>query len=720
MTKQEAQNRIEKLRTEINQHRYLYYVLDTPEITDAMFDSLNNELKKLEVQFPELITPDSPTQRVGAAPLEKFEKVVHSLPMLSLSDAFDEKEMQEWESRLKKILQSQHTPSISGHPSQRGELSYYAELKMDGLAMSLLYRQGVFVQGATRGDGSVGENVTQNLKTIESIPLRLRVPAYNELVAIGLSKESIAKLFSLLESGDLEVRGEAIMTNKVFDALNAQAERENKPKFANPRNAAAGTIRQLDSKIVAKRQLDFNVYSLITDLYFTSHEQEHKLAELLGFKILKENKFCKNLAEVFTFHDYWEKNRDKMPFECDGVVVMVNDVDLWPELGIVGKGPRYATAYKFAGLEVTTRLLAVDWQVGRTGILTPRAILEPAAIGGVTVRHSTLHNMDEITRLGIKIGDTVILQRAGDVIPKVIGVLQNLRDGSEQEILPPSICPICDSEVEQVAGEVAYKCLNKNCFAVNLRRLAHWSSKGALDIEGLGPKIVEQLVRAGLVKDVADFYELTKDELLSLERFAEKSADNLLAALESKKEIDLARFLIGIGIKNVGEETAILLTKSILDFGFRISEYREKSISELIHVMRTVSLEKLQELPDVGPIVGQNIYDWFRDEHNLALLTKLEKNGITIKIEDQKSAIQNQKFLNKTFVLTGSLSGLTRDEAKAKIREMGGDVSGSVSKKTDFVVAGEEAGSKLDKAVELGVKVLSEREFIELLKNLQI
>jgi DNA ligase (NAD+) len=399
-----------------------------------------------------------------------------------------------------------------------------------------------------------------------------------------------------------------------------------------------------------------------------------------------------------------------MPFECDGVVVMVNDVKLWPELGIVGKGPRYATAYKFAGLEVTTKLLAVDWQIGRTGTLTPRAILEPAAIGGVTVRHSTLHNMDEIKRLGLMIGDTVILQRAGDVIPKIIQVLPNLRDGSELEILPPKICPICDSEISQVKGEVAYKCLNKNCYAVNLRRLSHWSSKGALDIEGLGPKIVEQLVQAGLVKDIADFYELTKGELFSLERFAEKSADNLLASIELKKEIEFSRFLIGIGIKNVGEETAILLAKK-----FPISNF-QFPINELISSFQIITLNEWQELPDVGPVVGQSIYDWFHDRHNLELLAKLEKNGVKLRSGFSANSSQLTTLAGKSFVLTGTMTSLTRDEAKAKIRELGGNVSGSVSRNTDFVVAGEEAGSKLDKAQSLGVKILNEEEFLKMIK----
>ena len=398
--------------------------------------------------------------------------------------------------------------------------------------------------------------MTQNLKTIQSIPLALRRPTESELEGIGLTNADIQKLYGLLESGEVEVRGEAIMSNKVFKRLNERYQKEGKPLLANPRNAAAGTIRQLDSRIAAERQLDFYVYALVVGLDFTAHEQEHELARLLGFRALKENKYCADLEEVFKFHDYWEENRNKMPFECDGVVVMVNDLLLWPSLGIVGKGPRYAMAYKFAALEAMTKLLSVDWQVGRTGILTPRPVLEAVAIGGVTVRHATLHNMDEIRRLDVRIGDTVILQRAGDVIPKIIKSLPNLRSGQELVVEPPQVCPICESKVEQVKGEVAYKCSNKSCYAVNLRRLSHWSSKGALDIEGLGPKIVEQLVKEGLVNDIGDFYEITKGDLLGLERFAEKSADNLINSINSKKEVELPRFIYGLGIANIGEAGA--------------------------------------------------------------------------------------------------------------------------------------------------------------------
>jgi len=702
MNKQEAKKRIEKLKKEINYHRYLYHVLDKQEISDAASDSLKNELQKLENEFPEFITSDSPTQRVGGAPLEKFEKARHSSPLLSLFDAFSKEDMEDWLKRVEKILKSPEPPLSRGHLD-----GFYCEMKMDGLAVSLVYEKGILWRGATRGDGEVGENVTKNLKTIEAIPLNLRKPEEKELEKIGFNKREQKEIIKLLESR-VEARGEAVMTKKVFDSLNEKYQKAGKAPFANPRNAAAGSIRQLDSKITAERKLDFYVYALILPGFiFKTHEQEHKLASLLGFKVLKENKFCKNLKEVLEFHDYWEKYKDKLPFECDGVVVKINNLSLWPRLGVVGKGPRYIMAYKFAAQEATTIVEDVEWQVGRTGTLTPTAVLKPTPIGGVTVRHATLHNMDEINRLGLKIGDTVILERAGDVIPKVVKVLPNLRSGKEKKIFVPAKCPMCESKVEKVEGEVAYRCTNKNCFAVNLRRLFHWASKAALDIDGLGPKIIEQLVKEGLVGDISDFYTLTEGDLLPLERFAEKSADNLIKAIEEKKIIPLERFIYGLGIRHVGEETAILLSQK--------SKVKSQKIFDFIKEMEKMSINDLEKLPDVGPIVAKSIFDWFYDKHNLALLEKLVRNGVSIKKQESKKTTK-KNLSGKTFVLTGSLESLTRDEAKAKIRELGGDVSSSVSKNTDYVVAGAEAGSKLQKAKKLGVEIINERQFIKLIE----
>ena len=702
--KKQIKDRIERLRSEINKFRHAYHVQDKSLISEAALDSLKNELFKLEQENPEFITSDSPTQRVGGKPLDKFRKVEHSLSMLSLFDAFSEKDMEDWEGRMLRIL-TPHAPLLKG--DKRG-LNYYAELKMDGLAMSLVYEKGLFVRGATRGDGRIGEDVTQNLKTIEAIPLRLGDINEKDLKKIGLDEKKIKRILKAAIDGAIEIRGEAIMHLKTFAALNKKYAKEGRPLLANPRNAAAGSIRQLDSKITAERKLDFYAYSLVTDFGLTEHEQEHELARLLGFKVLDKNKYCRNLDEVIKFHDHWEEHRKEVPFECDGVVVLVNDLSLWPKLGIVGKGPRYMMAYKFAAEQATTQVENIVWQVGRTGTLTPTAELTPVRVGGVTVSHSTLHNMDEIKRLGLKIGDTVILERAGDVIPKIIKVLPDLRTGEEKEAHVPKKCPNCESEVVKVPGEVAYRCSNKNCYAIKLRNLFHWAGKGAMDIVGLGPQIIEQLVKGGLVGDISDFYKLTKGDLLSLERFAEKSADNLIKAIDASREADLARLIYGLGIRHVGEETALLLAKTITNYELRIT-----NISDLIKYFRKISLEDLEKLPDVGPVVAKSIYDWFNDGHNLELLRKLEENGVKIKF---KKISEKANIKGKTFVLTGSLSGLTRDEAKAKIRELGGDISSTVSKNTDYVVAGEEPGSKFDKAKELGVKILAEEEFLKMIK----
>jgi len=683
MDKQPVKKKIAKLRDEINHHRYLYHVLDKAEISDAALDGLKNELAKLEAEHPELVTLDSPTQRVGGQPLKKFKKVKHSAPMMSIFDAFSPADMQDWGKRLEKILSGQ-------------KFDYYAELKMDGLAVALIYEKGKFVLGATRGDGEVGEEVTQNLKTIEAIPLILRRPTEVELKKIGLADESIKKLYQAFDNGWLEARGEAIISSKVFAELNKQYKKQGRPILANPRNAAAGSIRQLDSKLTAERKLDCHIYALVTDLGLKRHGQEHELAKLLGFKALKQNKYCQNLEEAIKFHDYWEKNRDKVPFECDGAVIVVNDLSLWPKLGIVGKGPRYMMAYKFAAEQATTVVEDVVWQVGRTGVLTPTAHLKPVKVYGVTVSRATLHNLDEIRRLNLKIGDTVIIERAGDVIPKVIKVLPNLRLGRELEIKAPKQCPICSGGVEKVAGEVAYRCINKNCYAVNLRNLTHWASRNAMDIEGLGPKIIEQLIKQGLVKDISDFYKLTVGDLMPLERFADKSADNLVEAMAAKKEVELPRFIFSLGIRHVGEESALALAKH---FG---------SLEKITNA----SLDEITSIYDFGEIMAKSAYQWFHDKNNLRLLARLAAAGV--KVKNLKLTAKNAKLAGKIFVLTGSLEKLTRDQAKAKIRELSGDISSSVSQNTDYVVVGEEPGSKFEKAKKLGVKVIDEEEFLKL------
>ncbi len=698
MTKKEAKKRIEKLREMINHHRYLYHVLDKPEISDAAFDSLKNELEKLERQFPEFITPDSPTQRVGGEPLDKFEKVEHSVPMLSMFDAFTYEDMKDWEERIKKI-----TKDKLGRDEN---FEYFCELKMDGLAVSLVYENEIFTQGATRGDGRVGEDVTQNLKTIESIPLKLREPTLGELTKIQIDPDIAQKILKLVKNGRVEIRGEAIMHKKTFAHLNEQFKKEGRAPFANPRNAAAGSIRQLDPKIASQRKLDFYAYGLILDnIELDKYHQEHLLANLLGIKTLKENKICSNLEEVEKFHKYWDEHRKKLPFECDGVVAVINDLKFWPILGVVGKGPRYMMAYKFSAQQATTKVKKVVWQVGRTGILTPVAILEPVLIGGVTVTHATLHNMDEIRRLGLRVGDTVIIERAGDVIPKVVKVIKELREGDEQKIYAPRRCPMCASPVEKKEGEVAYRCSNANCYAVNLRKLIHWASKGAVDIDGLGKKIIEQLLKEGLINDISDFYSLSEGDLVPLERFAQKSASNLIEAINKKKMISLPRFLYALGIRHVGEETANLLAQ-------KLSSFHISSPLDLLEAMKKINQEELEKIEDIGPIVAQSIYNWFRNGQNIKLLEKLENIGS--KIKQDKNTI-TKKLDGKTFVLTGSLEHFTRNEAKTKIRELGGKTSSSVSKKTDYVVVGKDPGSKYEKAKKLRVRIINEKEFLNLI-----
>ncbi len=531
------------------------------------------------------------------------------------------------------------------------------------------------------------------------------MPSEIELKKIGLNNKQIQEVLHEIKNGVIEVRGEAIMTKNIFEKLNKKYKKAGKPVLANPRNAAAGSIRQLDPKLSAERKLDFFVHGLVNDFDIENQEQKYNLTKLLGFKVVKENRYCKNLDEVIKFHHVWEKKKDDMPYFFDGVVVKVNNINLWDELGVVGKGPRYMMAYKFASEQVTTKLIDVTWQVGRTGTLTPTATLDPVNVGGVTVTHATLHNMDEINRLGVKIGDTIIIERAGDVIPKVLKVLSKLRDRSEKKISVPKKCSMCDGGVESIEGEVAYRCMNTDCYAVNLRKLSYFASKGALDIEGLGPKIIEQLMKEGLVTDIADFFSLTEGDLKPLERFADKSAENLIKSIQEKKQIDLAKFIYALGIRHVGEETALLLAQRIKN---------NNKLLDIVKVFQDLKIEELENLNDIGPIVAKSIYDWFRDSKNIKILKKLEEAGVLVK--SKKLAIKSQKFIDKTFVLTGGMMSLTRDEAKAKIRELGGNISTSVSKKTDYVVAGSDPGSKFELAKKLGVDILSEEEFLKFIK----
>ncbi|OGN02692.1 MAG: hypothetical protein A2655_03205 [Candidatus Yanofskybacteria bacterium RIFCSPHIGHO2_01_FULL_43_42] len=676
MDKVEIKKRIEKLRKVINRHRYLYHVLDKQEISDEALDSLKKELFDLEQQFPELITPDSPTQRIGGKPLKEFSKVRHPKPMLSFNDAFDKKDMKEWEARFEKIH-----PGASRH-------GYYCELKIDGLAVELTYKKGVLEIGSTRGDGLTGEEVTQNLKTVDAVPLVLAIEK------------------------DVVVRGEVFITKKDFERINKEQDKAGLKAYANPRNLAAGSVRQLDPKITASRNMDSFAYSLVTDLGQKTHEEEHRILKSLGFKTNPHNKFAKDLDEVQKFRDYWEKHRDQLNYEIDGVVVILNDEKSFQRTGVVGKAPRGAIAYKFSPKESETVVEDIIVQVGRTGVLTPVAKLKPVNIGGTTVSRATLHNLDEIRRLGLKIGDTAIVGRAGDVIPDIKKVLREFRTGKEKEFHMPLNCPICGEPVKRVRDQVAFKCINKNCPAIRREAIYHFVSKKALDIDGVGPKIVDQLMDVALINDAADLFMLGKEDLLNLERFAEKSAENTVNAIRKKKQVPLAKFIYALGIDHVGEETALAIAK------FAIAKLKVKSkklkVGELGNLFEHTEQEELQNIPDIGPIVAQSIYDWFQKPYNKKLVGKFEKSGIEIHIE--KASARSEKLAGKTFVLTGTLETLGRDEAKDRIRELGGDVSSSVSKNTDYVVAGTEPGSKYDAAKKLGVKVINEKEFLKMLR----
>ena len=696
MNKAEAQGRIAKLRREINHHRYLKHVLDRQEISDAAEDALKHELAKLEETFPEFVNPDSPTQRVAGKALAKFEKVRHRARMTSLNDVFSPEEFREWETRIKKLL-----PAPSVHPAL---LEYFAEAKGDGFAVSLIYENGILKTGATRGDGLIGENVTVNLKTVESIPLKIHVED-NEPTGKHKDIRAILESFPRVNRAVrnlpkiIEVRGEAYMAKTAFEALNRGQKKLGLQTFANPRNVAAGSVRQLDPKITASRRLAFFAWDLVTDLGQETHEEKHLIMKVLGFPTIPLTRVCRSTKEVAEFWREVADRREKLPYLIDGIVVQVNDGKLFQRLGVVGKAPRGAVAFKFTAKESTTVVEDIVVQVGRTGVLTPVAVLRPVQIGGVTVSRATLHNLDEIRRLDARIGDTVIVERAGDVIPAVTGVLKRMRPKNAREFNMPKKCPICGSPVIHNEGEVAYRCSNKECSAIQRKKLYHFASKRALDINGLGPKNIDALVENGLIRDAADIFLLKKDEISGLERFGDKSAENLIKAADDKKRVSLDRFIYALGIHNVGEETSIDLAER---FG-------------TLEKLKNVSLDELQKVRDIGEVVAKGIREWFSQERNAKLLEKFAKVGV--KVESRKIDGRSRKFAGKTFVLTGTLETLTRDEAKEKIRSLGGDVSESVSKATDFMVAGSEPGSKYGWAKKLGVKIVGEKDFLKMLSR---
>jgi DNA ligase (NAD+) len=657
----QAAARIEELREELRRHEHLYYVLDRPEITDAEYDALMRELQRLETEHPELITPDSPTQRVGGKPREGFVKVAHSSAMLSLDNALNEDEMRDFDRRVRELL--------GGAPFR-----YVTELKLDGLSMAVRYRNGLFQQAITRGDGITGEDVTENARTIRSLPLRVK---------------SSLPLF--------EARGEALIGRRAFERMNAERTAAGLPLFANPRNAAAGALRALEPQLTAKRQLDYFTYFLLVDgaPAMDSHWESLEALAAMGFNVNKHRRLCKDLDEVLEYFQHWSGERDNLPYEIDGLVIKVDSIAQQRALGWTAKAPRWAIAFKFPARQERTVIENIDVQVGRTGILTPVAHLRPVNVSGVTVTRATLHNEDEIERLGVEIGDTVLIERSGDVIPKVVRVLEQAAHRKPFRV--PKHCPVCGGDVVREPGEVASRCINTNCPAKLKQSILHFAARGVMDIDGMGEALVDQLVDGGLVRSVGDIYSLTLDRLLALERMGQKSAQKILDNIERSKARPLPRVLNGLGIPFVGERTAQILADT---FG---------NIDDIADA----SEEKLQEAEEVGPKVARAIREFFAEARNRGLVKQLRAAGLQFEQEVRRK--MSGPLDGKVFVLTGTFPNLTREEAKSRIEAAGGKVTASVSKKTDYVVAGEEAGSKLDKARALEIAVIGERELLQMI-----
>jgi DNA ligase (NAD+) len=686
MNEAQAKKRIDKLREEINYHNYRYYVLDDPVISDAEYDQLMRELENLEGQFPHLKTPTSPTQRVGAPPLEKFQEVRHTLPMLSLANAFEEEEAKEFDARVKRFLKTTQ------------DIEYCAELKLDGVAVELIYEGGHFITGSTRGDGFVGENVTQNLKTVKAIPLSLMPWKEKPMPS------------------RLEVRGEVYLPLKAFQELNQQRERSGESLFANPRNAAAGSLRQLDSSITAKRSLDIYCYGVgqVSGQSFETHWELLESLHHWGLKVNPHRKRCRRIEEVLEFHRELDDFREKLPFEIDGVVIKVNSLRLQETLGTIARSPRWALAFKFKPKQVTTKILDIIVQVGRTGALTPTAIMDPVHIGGVEVSRATLHNKAEIKRKDVRIGDTVVVQRAGDVIPEIVRVLKDKRTGKEKEFLFPDQCPVCGSKLEEIEEKeredetrrkkkkkIIVRCLGAACPAKLKESIIHFASRGALNIEGLGEKIIEQLVNRGLIKDYADLYALRMEDMLTLERMGEKLAGNILSAIENSKKTSLERLIYALGIFQVGESMAKLLARNF------------PTLEELSRG----TVKDLEKTKGIGPEKAKSIFNFFQEKNNQKIIRKLKDLGVKYPRGAARPKPVSQKFTDQTFVFTGSLKTMSREEAESKVESLGGRASSSVSQKTDFVIVGEDPGSKSDKAKTLGVKILTEDEFLKMLRQ---
>ena len=669
MAKESPKKQLATLRDEIRRHEDLYYLEDNPEISDEEYDVLIEKLRKLEQQHPALITTDSPTQRVGGRPAEGFPEFVHRRPMLSLDNSYNIDELRAFDARCRKLAGERR-------------IEYVAELKIDGLSLSIHYDNGVFVRGVTRGDGTRGEDVTSNVRTIRSIPLKLRDDAKRV-------------------AAEIEVRGEAYLSRKVFEKINREREDEGEARFANPRNAAAGTLRQLDPSITARRRLGMFAYDVLAGerKAFDTHWEALNWLETAGLRVNTNRALCDSIEGVIEFCNEMEAKREELDYEIDGVVVKINSTAMQEDFGATGKAPRWAIAYKYPARQATTRVNDIIVSVGRTGALTPVAMLEPVPLGGVTVSRSTLHNEDEIRRLGLKIGDWVLIERGGDVIPKVLKVIESKRTGKEKPFRMPTQCPVCGGRVSRPEGEAVSRCIAADCPAQLIGIILHFASRRAMRIEGLGFALADQLIDKKMVKDVADIYSLTLEDLVSLERMAKKSATNVLNQIEASKSRDLSSLIYGLGIRHVGERTAGILAR---EFG---------SLERL----SKASVEELDNVHEIGLTMAESIHDWFADKGNARLCERLHAAGVRTELEKGATKDEPQTFAGKIFVLTGTLPAMTRDEATALIEARGGRVTSSVSKKTDFVLAGAEPGSKLDKANQLGVKVIDENQFKKML-----
>ncbi|MCS7065279.1 MAG: NAD-dependent DNA ligase LigA [Fimbriimonadales bacterium] len=677
MTREQAAARIEELRRLIEYHNYRYYVLDQPEISDEEYDRLFRELVELEQQFPELLTPDSPTQRVGAPPLEAFPEHAHREPMLSLDNAFSEEELLEFDARVKRFLDL----------PPDAELEYTCELKIDGLAVSLTYENGVLTVGATRGDGYRGENVTPNIRTIRQVPLRLR-PGDD--------------LFSA-PPAIMEVRGEVYLSYQEFEHINREREASGEPLFANPRNAAAGSLRQLDSRITARRRLKIWVYGVgyCEGAEFRTHWDALQQLKAWGFPVNSHSRLVRGIQAVLAFCREWSHRRAELDYATDGVVIKVNDVALQRQLGATARAPRWAIAYKYPAEQATTRIIEVRWQVGRTGVLTPVAVMEPVPVGGVTVSRATLHNIDYIRQKDVRLGDTVIIQRAGEVIPEVVAVVTEKRTGQEQPIEPPATCPVCGARVERAGDEAALRCINLACPAQIVERIRHFTSRHAMNIEGVGEKWVQRLFELGFIRDPADLYYLHqhRGDLILLERSGEKLVSNILNAIEKSKEAGLARLVFALGIRQVGEHAARLLAEH---FG---------SLDALMNATE----EELMQVPGIGPETAREVVEFFARPENRQVIEKLRSAGVRMEAERVRPAAAAAPFAGMTFVFTGELERYTREQAEELVRTLGGRATSSVSRATTYVVAGPGAGSKLQRALELGIPVLNEEQFLQML-----